>query len=345
MALPEAKPQNPDLTEPHTKMSELRRGMIAFMDKNRRALSALLVFVVLMLFFLIANPKVFLGRDIYKAVFADLPNWIILAVSLVFVIAAGEIDLSFVSTQLLATWIFAMVVAAGWNPFMGLVLAVAAGASVGFVNGVIVTRIGLPSLVSTLGMNFLLQGLVNGATGGKGISLASLKGAPISNILVGSLGILPAQVIWGLVFAIVAMVIFNYHQFGHHICCVGDNLESAREMGINVERVKTLAFVYVGLAAGFTGVVSDLIYGTFWPVTGDPGVLLLAILASVFVGGTPTWGGIGTVAGAVIGACTVRFIQTGIIEAGFTGFWTQFFYGLIIIIALVGHKLNQPRYR
>jgi len=326
-------------------MSGRRHGMIGLMEKNRKALSALLVFVVLMLFFLIANPKVFLGRDIYKAVFADLPNWIILAVSLVFVIAAGEIDLSFVSTQLLATWIFALAVAVGWNPFLGLVLAVAAGASVGWVNGLIVTRIGLPSLMVTLGMNFLLQGLVNGATGGYGISLVSLKGTPISNLLVGSLGIFPAQVIWGLVFAIVAMVIFHYHRFGHHVCCVGDDVESAREMGIHVGRVKTLAFVYVGLAAGFTGVISDLIYGTFWPVVGDLGVLLLAILASVFVGGTPTWGGIGTVTGAVIGACIVRFIQTGIIEAGFTGFWTQFFYGLIIIIALVGHKLNEPRFR
>jgi ribose/xylose/arabinose/galactoside ABC-type transport system permease subunit len=345
MTQPQAGPQDRDLTEPRAKMSGRRHGMIGLMDKNRRALSALLVFVVLMLFFLIANPKVFLGKDIYKAVFADLPNWIILAVSLVFVIAAGEIDLSFVSTQLLATWIFAVAVVRGWNPFLGLVLAIAAGASVGWVNGVIVTRIGLPSLVSTLGMNFLLQGLVNGATGGNGISLVSLKGTPISNFLVGSLGILPAQVIWGLVFAIVAMLIFNYHQFGHHVCCVGDNVESAREMGINVRRVKTLAFVYVGLSAGFTGVVSDLMYGTFWPVLGDLGVLLLAILASVFVGGTPTWGGIGTVAGAVIGACIVRFIQTGIIEAGFTGFWTQFFYGLIIIIAMVGHKLNEPRHR
>jgi len=326
-------------------MSGRRDGMIALMDRSRRALSALLVFTLLMLFFLIANPKVFLGSDIYKAVFADLPSWIILAVSLVFVVAAGEIDLSFVSTQLLATWVFALAVDRGWNPFLGLVLAVGAGAFVGFVNGVIVTRIGLPSLVSTLGMNFLLQGLVNGATGGKGISLVSLKGTPISNILVGSLGRFPIQVIWGIVFAIVAMVIFNHHQFGHHVCCVGDNLESAREMGINVRRVKTLAFVYVGLSAGFTGVISDLIYGTFWPVMGDPGVLLLAILASVFVGGTPTWGGVGTVAGAVIGACIVRFIQTGIIEAGFTGFWTQFFYGLIIIIAVVGHKLNEPRYR
>ena len=72
---------------------------------------------------------------------------------------------------------------------------------------------------------------------------------------------------------------------------------------------------------------------------------LLPVLASVFVGGTPTWGGIGTVAGGAIGAVTVSFIQTGVVAAGLSGFYVQFFNGLIIILSLLGHKWNQARYR
>jgi ribose/xylose/arabinose/galactoside ABC-type transport system permease subunit len=79
----------------------------------------------------------------------------------------------------------------------------------------------------------------------------------------------------------------------------------------------------------------------FWPSTRDG--YLLSTLAAVFVGGTPTWGGVGTVIGGVIGAFTVGFLQAGIIAAGGTAFYPQFFYGLILILALLGHSFNQPR--
>jgi simple sugar transport system permease protein len=149
--------------------------------------------------------------------------------------------------------------------------------------------------------------------------------------------------IWGMLFAVIATLLFNYHKFGSHICCIGDNPESAREMGIHVNRTKIYAFALVGLASAFAGVLSTLINTTFWPTTGDG--YLLPVLAAVFVGGTPTWGGVGTVPGAVIGAFIVGFIETGVIAAGLTGYYTRFFYGLIIILSLISHKLNQPRYR
>ena len=114
-------------------------------------------------------------------------------------------------------------------------------------------------------------------------------------------------------------------------------------MGINVERVKTMAYVYMGIAAAVAGVFSTLINSTFYPTTGDG--YLLSVLAAVFVGGTPTWGGVGTVVGGVIGAFSVGFIETGIIASGLTGYYTQFFYGLIIILSLISHRFNQGRYR
>jgi simple sugar transport system permease protein len=138
-------------------------------------------------------------------------------------------------------------------------------------------------------------------------------------------------------------MLFNYNRFGADVCCVGDNAESAREMGISVEKTRTWTFVFMGICAAFAGVLSTLINSTFWPTAGDG--YLLSTLAAVFVGGTPTWGGVGTVTGAVIGTFTVGFIQTGIIAAGLTGFYTQFFYGLVIILSLLGHRFNSPRYR
>jgi len=81
----------------------------------------------------------------------------------------------------------------------------------------------------------------------------------------------------------------------------------------------------------------------WWPTTGDG--LLLPVLAGLFVGGTPTWGGIGTVFGGMIGTSIVAFIETGVIAAGLTGFFTQFFYGLIIILSLIFQRFNGGRVR
>jgi simple sugar transport system permease protein len=224
-----------------------------------------------------------------------------------------------------------------------LAAALLTGGLAGLANGLLVTRARLSSLVSTLGMNFLLRGLINMGTQGLSIPLPHLRDTAFFRIFAGEIGGFPVQMIWGLLFAAVGVALFNYHRFGADICCVGDNAESAAEMGVNVTRTKTWAYVYMGIAAAFAGVLSTLINTTFWPTAGDG--YLLGTLAAVFVGGTPTWGGVGTVTGAVIGTFIVGFIQTGIIAAGLTGFYTQFFYGLVIILSLLGHRFNSPRPR
>ena len=71
----------------------------------------------------------------------------------------------------------------------------------------------------------------------------------------------------------------------------------------------------------------------------------MPVPASVFVGGTPTWGGVGTVFGGAIGALIVSFIQTGVVGAGLSGSYVQFFDVVIIILSLIGHRWNQARYR
>jgi len=101
--------------------------------------------------------------------------------------------------------------------------------------------------------------------------------------------------------------------------------------------------VYVGIASAIVAIQFTLTNQIFYPTTGEG--LLMIVLAAVFVGGTPGWGGIGTIMGAALGACIVGVITSGIVAAGVPHLFTEFFYGLIIILALMGHKLNEPRYR
>jgi simple sugar transport system permease protein len=304
--------------------------------RHKIEFAVLAVFFVLIGVFAIANPRVFFNYRAYIAVFTTLGASIVLVTASVFVVASGELDLSFPSIIGLSAMVFALIVRAGASPILAFFAALLTGAFCGFLNGVLVTRVGLSSLVSTLGMNFLLRGLIMILTGGLAIPLTELRETPFWNLFAGKIGEFPVQLLWGLGFAFVGWLLFTRHRFGGHVCYVGDNLTSAKEMGIRVNRIKTWTFMLMGFSAGFTAVLVTMLNSTFWPNTGE-GYLLL-ILAAVFLGGTPTWGGIGTIWGAVIGAFILGFIETGIVAAGLTGFFTQFFYGLILILALISHR-------
>ena len=319
--------------------SALRR----FFDLNRAAVGTLAVFVIMIAIFMAASPSVFLHWPIYDSVLVTLPVALCLVVPLVFVVTVGEIDLSFPATMGFSAWTFALFVHFGLSPFLGIVAALATGMALGACVGALVVTAGLSSLIATLGMNFMLRGFIMIVTQGKSIALLELQDTTAGALFAGEIDGVPVQIFWALGFVIFAALLFNHHKFGARVRAVGDNPDSAGQMGINVARVRILTFVFMGLGAALAGVLSTLVNFTWWPTTGD-GYLLPAI-ASVFVGGTPTWGGVGTIAGGAIGALTVSFIQSGIVAAGLSGFYVQFFNGLIIILALLGHRWNQKRYR
>jgi len=314
-----------------------------FFDVNRAAVGSLVVFGVMIAIFMTASPTVFLHWPIYDSVLVTLPVALYLVVPLVFVVTVGEIDLSFPATMGFSAWIFALFVHFGLGPFLGIVAALATGMALGACVGALVVTAGLSSLVATLGMNFMLRGFIMIVTQGKSIALLELQDTTAGALFSGQVYNLPVQIFWALGFVVFASLLFNRHKFGARVRAVGDNPDSAGQMGVNVARVRILTFVFMGLGAALAGVFSTMVNYTWWPTTGD-GYLLPAI-ASVFVGGTPTWGGVGTIAGGAIGALTVSFIQSGIVAAGLSGFYVQFFNGLIIILSLLGHRWNQKRYR
>lgn len=323
----------------HADQSRLRR----FAIDNRAAIGSALVAAVMLAIFYVGNPAVFAQWTIYKAVFTSLPMVLFVVVPLVFVVTVGEIDLSFPATMGMAGWAFALVVQAGYDPFLGGLAAVATGLLLGFCNGFLVVYGNLSSLIATLGMNFMLRGLIQIKTEGISIALVELRDSLAYRVLAADVFGIPAQIGWALLFIIVSALLYNRHRFGVRVHIVGDNPEAAQQMGINVKRVRLQTFVFVGLGAALAGVFSVFINFTWWPTSGDG--YLLPGLASVFVGGTAPWGGIGTILGSAIGSFTVSFIQTGVVGVGLSGFYTQFFYGLIIILSLLGHRWNQVRYR
>ena len=152
-------------------------------------------------------------------------------------------------------------------------------------------------------------------------------------------GTIPAQFIWFVALTGLMQWVYRYHKFGNHIHFVGDNKDSAQMMGINVDRVKIIAFVQLGFFSALAGIFTmyEMLY--FWPTQGSG--LMLTTLAAVFVGGTSVFGGRGTVYGTFIGVLIIGSLESGIVALGLSGFYVQFINGLMITIAVTIYALIQ----
>ena len=137
-----------------------------------------------------------------------------LVVPLVFVVTVGEIDLSFPATMGFAAWIFALVVQAGLDPFLGIVAAIVTGMVLGFLVGALVVYAGLSSLIATLGMNYMLRGLILILTQGKSIALLDAAATAGLTMFSSSICGIPVQIFWALAFVVFSALLFNRHRFG-----------------------------------------------------------------------------------------------------------------------------------
>jgi len=300
------------------------------------------VFLAMWALFIVGAPKTFLSPEIYAAYMSTIPFFAIMALPLTMVVIAGEMDLSFPSIMAIGLLVFVRVFENTGNVVLAFVACLVAGFLVGLLNGIIVVKLGIPSLVATIGTQFFWRGVVLVITGGRPASLVPLKGTILRQALVGRpVRYLPAQMIWTVIVAVLVWVFLNRHKFGAHVYLIGDNEDSARLMGVNVDRTRMVVFAIVGLAAAFAGFLASLEVNYFWVTLGEG--YLMRTLASVFLGGTSVFGGMGTILGTFIGCFIIGAIEAGTVAVGLTGFWTQLIYGLIIVISVSMHSLLSRR--
>ena len=163
-------------------------------------------------------------------------------------------------------------------------------------------------------------------------------------MLVGRLGgFLPMQSVWALLFAAATALIYHRTSWGDDLRFIGDDINVAKMLGMPVGAARTGVFAYLGFAAGLAGVLATAEMGNWWPTQGE-GYLLL-VFASVFIGGTSVYGGSGTVWGTVIGSIMMGTIEAGIVSSGWSGFWTRFVDGLVLLLSVSFYALVSKRKR
>jgi simple sugar transport system permease protein len=320
------------------------------MDTIRSALKFLrkleglpIAFVLLVQFivFIVAAPRVFTGPLIYISFLETVTPTLIAALGLTLVITAGEIDLSFPAVVSLSgfalSWAWKTLDPA-YGALVGLVLAIAVGALVGYINGVMVARIRVPSIMATLAAQFFWYGISILLAGGLQVTLKDTEDNFVHQLFAGRvLANIPIQAFWALGLCVALWFLLNRHKFGEGIMFIGDNANVARVMGVNVEATRIRLFMLQGMIAAFAGIILTLDIGTFYPEQGN---FLLPAMASVFIGGTSIAGGAGSIFGTLFGAYIIGSLAAGVVATQISGYWVQVVEGVVMAAVIVLNALT-----
>jgi ribose transport system permease protein len=253
----------------------------------------------------------------------------VMAVGMVFVLTAGEIDLSIGSIVAISALLAAMVLRE--LPWLaGAAAGLAAGAAIGAVNGGLVAYMRLPSFLVTLATMGLLAGVARWLT--------NLQSVPITNSTfnglfgAGSLTGIPSLLIWTVLVVAIGHFVYRETRFGAHVHATGDNAAGARAVGIKVERIRFAVMTLSGAMAGLAGLLyAGRLHGARYTL-GETD--LLTVIAAVIVGGTRLNGGIGTIPGALVGSLLMGMLNNGLILMGLTVSGQMMVRGLIILAAI-----------
>jgi ribose transport system permease protein len=252
----------------------------------------------------------------------------IVAFGLTFVILAGELDLSVGSGVALVSVVAAMVMRDSGSLVLGVLAGVALGVGIGLINGLVVTRLEVPSFIATLGMLTIAHGIALALTDG-----AVVSGVPESlGNLVNETFLGIRWVLW-LVAAVFAALYFVQSQtsFGVRVFAVGGNREASRLSAIPVERVRLLCFVITGLTVGIAGIVLTARVQSGQPNAG--GLLALTAIAAIVVGGTNLLGGSGSISRTLWGVLLIAVLENGLQLEGVNDDLRQVIIGIVFIAA------------
>lgn len=310
--------------------------MTATIQRQARTLAPVLAVLAALLIAIVVVSPTFLEPPTFLAFLKRAAPLALLAAGQYFVIASGEFDLSVGSLITAEVVIAARLIdgraeATAWV----IVLLLAVGAVVGMVNGVITTRLGVPSFIATLGMLLILEGAVFMWTDG------APRGALSDEFRMFGRNNVVASVPWSVLLLVVlgaGAVLLMRSNFGHTLLATGDNDKASSLAGVRVARVRTIAFVLSGLSAA----VAAVLLGGYGGVSAQVGRgLEFSAITAVVLGGVALGGGRGSVIGAMAGALTLESLFTLLNLLGVSGALEYAVQGLIIIAAVAFASARQ----
>jgi simple sugar transport system permease protein len=294
-----------------------------------REVSVLVVLVGLALYFQAANSAFLSPQNLLSLAQYAVP-YVVIASALCLLLICGEIDLSVGQSFAFAPIVMYL---AYDKLFLVLPLAVIVGllavAAVGLINGLITVYLGVSSLITTLGMFFLLAGLNVTLTGGFPAT------TPESSSITQALGEGAwSGTVWALLIIGLLQLVLSRTRWGLHTYATGGNPLGSREAGVSIARIKIGNFMLSGVLGGFVGIIESFRIQSIDPLLGGPDIVLLCI-ASAVIGGTALLGGVGTVTGAFLGALVLTVLRNGFTLQGIGAYTFNIILGAAILVAMI----------
>jgi ribose transport system permease protein len=287
--------------------------------------------VILAIFSILLRDTGFLSAENFLAIVRISTTTTIMAAATVFVLCAGEIDLSFASIIPVAALIAAVILSQEFHFLIAAGAALAFGAFVGLVNGLVSVWFRIPSFVVTLGTMGIMQGLAQVVTDTNTISITD------EDFLfwfgTGSIGPVPILALWSLGTLVIGALVLSQTSLGRRVLATGANAKAARYAGIRTARIKVGVMVVSGAAGAMAGLLYDGQYGAadFTLGTAD----LLPVIAAAVIGGCSLTGGQGSVVGAVAASLLIGMLTNVLFLSGFGTPGQLMMQGAIIVLAVI----------
>lgn len=275
------------------------------------------------------NP-VFISANNQFNILKNMGYTLITVTGMSLVLITGGLDLSVGSTLALGGIITGMACKAGVPVAAAIALGVLTGMLIGGINGFIIVKAKIPPLIVTLGMQYIVRGMVSVLTQGVPIyplpkALTALDHTKLAGI--------PLVVAAALVIALIGHVLLARTPFGRSVYALGGNEEAARISGINCQKTKLLAYVITGSLAALAGVFMASRLGSAEAAVGT-GYELTTICGAI-IGGVSTFGGIGTILGALIGAFFMEVLTNSLTLMRVSVYWQNVVVGVVLIVAVL----------
>lgn len=305
---------------------------------RRKDTTVITIYLVLVILFIIPSliSPVFRTSRNFSNILHQAASLGIVSIGQTFIVLLSGLDLSVGSVMSLTTVLCASLMKN--NPtaiFSTVLLCLAAGAGIGFLNGFLVSKVGISPLIATLGMMALIQGVA--------LQIRPYPGGYVprsfGEVITGNLYSVPVPAIILVLVIVAAIIILRKTVLGNYIYATGGSEENARLAGINIDLVKIFAYTICGLIAVVAGLVltgrirsGDPLVGTSFPLDS---------ITAVIVGGTPFAGGQGGVEGTIAGALIIAMLSNMLNLLNVSSFYQYIVKGLILITAVVIYSLRR----
>jgi simple sugar transport system permease protein len=311
-----------------------------------REFGPLVLLVLMLVVFTAINPTFLSLTNIGNALTFTVELGL-MALAMTLLMTAGEFDLSVGSVFGFTPVVMWAFFNAGLMPlFPAFLIAMAIGLAIGWISGLFVTRLGIPSFLVTLGMLLVVRGSALWLTSGFPQRTWDAGEQWLATLLVGDFYVgglrIYMSLIWFILLAVAFHVLLTRTRFGNWIQATGGNPGAARNRGVPVKRVKLILFMLSAAMAGLAGVISSIRVSAANPNSGQG--YELEVIAMVVIGGTVLTGGRGTIIGTVLGVLILRLMRNGIVLIGVPGLAYNIFIGAIILGMMALHAGLERRH-